>query len=221
MTSVLGYARTHFRGGEYRATPLSSLAEEVELFDPYALGLEPQGMCTACWRGYLATFGLDANDRLVLADLLINLDEDPDAPTEAPPELNSVSAEPANDDEDLFQYRYLELNLPLAFTGGLLIATGFLEAYYEHMGFHPAWKFQRVIELTFQAGQLTGRRDVSELIARLREQIVQADSTNRTAASCARTNLSSMLEDVSSKMTIRSGRASREKTLISCGAPSS
>ena len=32
MTSVLGYARTFFRGGQYRPTPLPSLADEVERF---------------------------------------------------------------------------------------------------------------------------------------------------------------------------------------------
>lgn len=32
MTDVLGYARTHFRGGEYRAYPLPSLDEEVARF---------------------------------------------------------------------------------------------------------------------------------------------------------------------------------------------
>jgi hypothetical protein len=33
MTSVLGYARTFFIGGRYRAEPLESLAAEVERFD--------------------------------------------------------------------------------------------------------------------------------------------------------------------------------------------
>ena len=32
MTSVLGYARTHFRGGSYRAEPLSSFDDEVHRF---------------------------------------------------------------------------------------------------------------------------------------------------------------------------------------------
>ena len=32
MTSVLGYARTRFEGGRYRAEPLPSLAEEAERF---------------------------------------------------------------------------------------------------------------------------------------------------------------------------------------------
>lgn len=32
MTSVLGYARTHFVGGQYRPEPLDSLAEEIERF---------------------------------------------------------------------------------------------------------------------------------------------------------------------------------------------
>ncbi|HEX6717966.1 MAG TPA: hypothetical protein VF088_12685 [Pyrinomonadaceae bacterium] len=32
MTSVLGYARTHFIGGQYRPEPLDSLEEEIERF---------------------------------------------------------------------------------------------------------------------------------------------------------------------------------------------
>jgi hypothetical protein len=41
MTSVLGYARTHFIGGHYRPEPLASLDEEVERFHE-VLGLVAQ-----------------------------------------------------------------------------------------------------------------------------------------------------------------------------------
>jgi hypothetical protein len=53
MTSVLGYARTYFVGGEARPEPLPTLAEEVERFHKML----------AKWQGTCGTPSLQAFDR--------------------------------------------------------------------------------------------------------------------------------------------------------------
>jgi hypothetical protein len=38
------------------------------------------------------------------------------------------------------------------------------------MGFHPAWKYETVLELSFDAGRLLAVRDVSAAMARIRRE---------------------------------------------------
>lgn len=68
-----------------------------------------------------------------------------------------------------FSDNYLNVSLPLPFTGGLLLGDGFIRKLYEHMGFHPAWKFEKVIELVFVAGVLTATHDRSAEMMKVRE----------------------------------------------------
>lgn len=56
-------------------------------------------------------------------------------------------------------------NAVIPFSSGLLLGDGFIRELYVHMGFHPAWKFERVVELIFEGGQLTRSHDRSEQLA--------------------------------------------------------
>jgi hypothetical protein len=149
---------------------------EGELFDPTLLALAPGsgGVCTACYRGYLATFAVK-QDRLVLDQLRINL-EDPDLGGPAPPLVNGKSAS-RPDEEFFFNFEYLDLDYHLEYSGGVLLADGFIEELYVHMGFHPAWKYTTVKELTFEHGQLRQVKDVSATMAEFREDIVNRQSS--------------------------------------------
>jgi len=69
-----------------------------------------------------------------------------------------------------FDLQYKELGLPVAFNGGVLIATDFIDGLYVHMGFHPAWKYRKVHELIFRDGHLTSQRDVSNELDVYRSQ---------------------------------------------------
>ncbi len=66
---------------------------------------------------------------------------------------------------------YSTMELPIPFTGGLLVCQGFIREHYVHMGFHPAWKFEHVEELLFDDGHLTSHEDVSEALAGVREKL--------------------------------------------------
>lgn len=61
--------------------------------------------------------------------------------------------------------------MPLDFTGRLLIADGFIQSLYRHMGFHPAWKFEESWELDLEHGRLTNARDLSDEMRIRRREI--------------------------------------------------
>jgi hypothetical protein len=73
-----------------------------DLFIPEDYGMRPVSMCTACWRGYVATYSL-LDDHLVLKDLGINLVElKEDGRNVSPstgPELNGIT--PLQDPRDI------------------------------------------------------------------------------------------------------------------------
>lgn len=183
---------------------------EGELFDPAAFGLEPTGTCSNCWRGWQAEYAL-AGRQLVLDVLNVNLFQ-PDRPrgsyerVPGPPigDVLPVAGD-QNDHEDgdvgagrrrasryssRFNNCYLDLGHPLTYTGGLLLATGFIKDLYVHMGFHPAWKYEKVVELVFEGGVLQKACDRSAEMAELRNLVLaqseQADAGGRTSGASIR-----------------------------------
>lgn len=133
------------------------------LFDPAVHGLKPVGRCSACWRGFVCTYAVEGR-RLLLDSLAICLNEP--APT-----LFGLSPKPDEGDFQLFDAVYEKLEHPLPYTGGLLLADGFIEELYVHMGFHPAWKYREVHELIFRDGELVQETDRSEQIAAFRREL--------------------------------------------------
>ncbi|NQU64568.1 MAG: hypothetical protein HQ517_09845 [SAR324 cluster bacterium] len=160
-----------------RVFSIAGISEE-ELFNIAELGLEPSGVCTACWRGY--QFVCKVLDRkLVIADLFVTLYTyaGHDSIPQTGPVINGVTPDCSNDKYSFFNNYYENINQPLAYSGGLLLADGFLEELYVHMGFHPAWKYKTVFELVFENGSLIGEFDRSEQVNKIREKITaQTDS---------------------------------------------
>ena len=126
------------------------------LFDPADHGLNDlHPTTTANWRGWVARYAI-VDDRFLLADLV-------DIgrfllPGETAPTFNGVEASY----EGRGPLNYMGLNMHLDFTGRLLIAHGFIQSLYRHMGFHPAWKFEESWELDLDDGQVTDARDLSD-----------------------------------------------------------
>jgi hypothetical protein len=149
---------------------------EGGLFSPDSLGLNPIGYSTCCYRGYQAVFAVH-DGRLVLKTLNVSLYTDgPDRPESlVGPTIHGVA--PKRDEEDhQFNNIYENLNYPLPYTGGVLIATDFISSLYEHMGFHPPWKYRTVWELIFEEGRLTKGIDCSQRMAEARERILGQDN---------------------------------------------
>jgi hypothetical protein len=159
----------HYRECEYAIAGIS----EGELFDPSVLDLKPTGTCTARWRGYQAVFAL-SNSRLILDALHINLlKPGKDYEREEGPTINGVKPTGPRREHDWFNNHYAGLQYHLEYTGGLLLADGFIRELYVHMGFHPAWKYEGVVELIFEAGILKREFDRSEQMAEIRQKFLE------------------------------------------------
>jgi hypothetical protein len=58
----------------------------------------------------------------------------------------------------------------------VLIARSFINELYEHMGFHPPWKYRIVWELLFEGGRLLKARDCSLRMAEARKHFLSSRS---------------------------------------------
>jgi hypothetical protein len=54
------------------------------------------------------------------------------------------------------------------FTGWLVLGRDFISKLYVHMGFHPPWKYQEIMECRFTNGLLQESADLSRDVAEIR-----------------------------------------------------
>ena len=155
------YAITGIHNSQYASL---GIRKDV-LFDVSSLGLEPATISSACWRGYICQYGIQ-RDRLVLEELSVGLDE-------PGPEINGVKPVPSTERASHRISVYKGLNLPIEFTGGILVGDEFIRELYVHMGFHPAWKFRTVFELLFEKGKVLEVGDISDKMEKLRREMVK------------------------------------------------
>lgn len=177
-----------YHGCEYAVAGIS----EGELFDPALLDLEPTAMCTACYRGYQAVFGLSGK-RLVLDALHVNL-RSPGRERQEGPEINGVKPTGPVEKDDWFNNHYEGIRHNLLYSGGLLLADGFIEELYVHMGFHPAWKYQSVTELVFESGVLKREFDRSEQMAELRARFAESPAVGGSRQMSASAEIAAFIE---------------------------
>ncbi len=132
------------------------------LFDPAKLGIRCTMMHTACWRGYIAAYAVE-EEELRLASLEIQLADASDVQP-------ILGASPTRVTE-YGRATYERIGVRLPFTGGILLAQDFIRELYVHMGFHPAWKYRVVHELTFEEGRLLRAADRSQSVADIRARL--------------------------------------------------
>lgn len=123
------------------------------LFRPRDYGIMPAGISTACWRGYVCWYEV-ADDQLRLSKLLLGAGSKVDRRKIGPGTTLLGTAAVAGD-SGLRGFQAEGIDLPLPFTGGLLLGLGFLPSTYVHMGFHPACRFETVVELVLEDGRVT------------------------------------------------------------------
>lgn len=129
------------------------------LFEPRDQGLSPVMSHTANTRGELIRYRIDGNGMLVLSDLQVGH-------VDRPPDLNGV--EP-NTDEYAQVWTYLDLDIPIVWSGDLLLGADPIQELYTHSGFSPIWHYERVIALDIDAGVVEAREDRSNEVAQYRE----------------------------------------------------
>lgn len=137
------------------------------LFDPKELGFNARAAGSACWRGFVCRYAVRA-EKLWLEELNIALDG-------APPALLGRQPQVPTSPLSVFTACYRKLGQPIDFTGGLLLAQDFLRQHYRHMGFHPAWKYAKVVEAELHAGHVIRVTDCSSAMAKLRERLAGTD----------------------------------------------
>lgn len=71
----------------------------------------------------------------------------------------------------LFNTHYENLNYPVYYHGALLLGRWLVRRLDVHMGFHPAWKYRRVVELLFSYGTLEASIDRSWRMAEIRHML--------------------------------------------------
>ena len=161
MTRQVG-DRIDFRDTEYSIEAVSN----SPLFDPHQLGLHPVMASTACWDGCSISYGI-RDDRLVLESLRVYLESEA-------PVINGISPVKCPPRSE-FSDQYDSLNLPIPFTGGMLIARNYVgfkvdlgNMLYD-MGDPPPWHYEQLIELSFQNGSLMGMTDMSSQMRKIRD----------------------------------------------------
>jgi hypothetical protein len=90
--------------------------------------------------------------------------------------LNGKSPTRPQDEDSWFNNHYNTVNLELDYSGGILLASGFIDRYYVHMGYHPAWKYKTVHELIFENGRLVKHQDLTEAVAEIRKRVDDDES---------------------------------------------
>jgi len=158
-----------YRGQQYSIAGISGTG----FFNPQEHNLKPIGTCSACWDGYICSYTLQ-DQRLVLSELRIELNE-------PAPELFGIQPVPTSE-PSFWSAIYEGLQQPIPYTGGLLIARGFIRELYVHMGHHPAWKYTEVHELIFDNGKLLQETDRSAQIAEVRRNIDESSFSPGTGA---------------------------------------
>lgn len=140
-----------------------------ELFDPTAYKLTPAAPSTACYRGWTAEFSVQQN--LQLKDLHVFHEAGLPAKNKHAngPAINSILPIEPNSWCG-FNCLYKDLNLPIQFTGGLLLGDGFIKQSGVNMGYHPFWKYESVFELIFENGNLKCAEDKSTVALAVREK---------------------------------------------------
>ena len=166
----------NYDNNDYRIVALSS----VMLFKPQDYGMEPHTSSTACWRGYWCEYEI-SNGELLLKNLYFYNTDGNYPPLNgvevSPPEFIEVEGRrglrkkrekftmPAHHGHRV----YKNVNLPIPYTGKILLGDGFMREYYIHMGFQQSWAYKKLIELVFKEGILLECNDLSRIAKAQRE----------------------------------------------------
>ena len=128
---------------------------------PQDFGMIPQMMSTACYRGYFVEYTCEGS-RLFLSEMTVRA-------AEYKP-INGVEVRIGG---TFNAGQYFDIDLPLKFSGGLLIAKDFISTRYVHMGFQKPTSFQTVIELLIEDGKIVEVLDHSRKVAQMREDMAK------------------------------------------------
>ena len=150
---------------EYGGEVYSLIGLAGELPTPETFGMTTKGITTANWRGYVATYRINAID-LELIELIANTED------QIYPEIAGRKPTPrcrrVNDICSEMGATYAGLNHAVEFTGRLRIARDFVPGQYVHMGYQKPSAFKVVLDLVYVDGTLVELIDRSEEAKKIR-----------------------------------------------------
>ena len=128
------------------------LLRPESLFDPKKLGLEPEMMNTACYRGFYCTY--DLTDRgFYLAKLTIRTDGD------IYPAIHGVCG---SSDSTHGAYVYDGLKIPISYTGTIIIGTRAIARFAEAFGLPDPYSYTKVFQIELQKGRPKSAKEIEE-----------------------------------------------------------
>lgn len=133
-------------------------------FNPREYGLKPISPNTACIDGFVCDYEI-VNNLLNLKTLYISLEQ-----PKYHPVVMGTEAEKLFNDMFGFDYCY-NFNLPIKYTGKIMLGDDFMFEYYTHMGWQQAWSYKSVKELEFKDGILINVIDYSNKVRKIRKDI--------------------------------------------------
>lgn len=135
-------------------------------FSPEEFGITPGVRSTACWKGFWCEYEIK-NGAFFLKTLYVNAKDD------NYPLINGVSPllEPypgARMLNYMGHHIYRDINVPIEYTGKIIAVDGFRS---EYLGLRLIRSFDRVMEWSFENGQLISVENLSETINAFREEL--------------------------------------------------
>ena len=134
------------------------------LFDVRAHGVMPVMMHTANTRGVAARYRIE-DGQLLLSDLQVGS-------IDAPPPIGGVEA---TTDEYGQTWTYLQLDLPIDWSGDLIVGAGPILELFVATGFLPVWHYERVLAFDIENGVVQSSEDRSAEVAAYRAERTGAD----------------------------------------------
>lgn len=168
---------------KYENKEYSIVAMSVPIkFRPQDYGLNPQSRCTACWKGYWCEYHI-IDDMLLLENFFM-FNRDGNYPLfngigvvkqtyhEATSyRLYDKKSEKIMIEDNMGHRKYRGVNLPIKYTGKILVGDGFIRDYYILMEYQWAWAYKTLIEFVFKDGRLIETTDHSDMAERMRSDI--------------------------------------------------
>ena len=135
-------------------------------FDPREYGVTPTPYTTACHRGHWSEYSI-LNDQLVLQNLFIYTNSN-----DYPPIANIESVPAPQKSYFPSRHRmYHGLQLPIFYTGKILIGSDPTSTHYIKGIRNDPWRFKNLIECVFEGGKLVKTIDHSETAEDIRKFI--------------------------------------------------
>ena len=153
-------------------------------FTPRILGLEPEGRCTGCWRGFWCKYEI-SDKGFGLKNLYIHTKDD-NYPAVMGIDVSEIEyvdctsyrsvngkwiETPSKTEKYLGHREYKNVHFPINYTGNILIGKNFLDNYYLHIGYQKFYTYKTLIEIVVTDGKIIKIFDRSEIAKLVREKI--------------------------------------------------